>query len=216
MKRAYLCGLLFVGAFLFLFSLNRPSRTLSTPTPFPTPTPTQIPTPDPWFQVYQHRYHTPQEVLQGLARDYGFVYELGFWRNYAQVLKGNNSLANILRNRQGVCQQFAELAAAGIEHLNYQFGIMVLKSKIKSNDLSGADHEIMVFREPYGLWGYTSNDQYAAPMYHSLDDLFFQSWSAKYSYYIYRDGAEFPPDWETDQNLLFQAPPVYGPAITGR
>ncbi len=173
--------------------------------------PTVAPTPDRFFQEFQSRYQSPQEVLSGLSRDYGFEYDLGFWKNYADILKGDNSLSNILRNKKGVCQQFAELVAAGIEGKGYQFGIMVLFSRIHSESAADANHEIVAFKGSNGLWGFTSNDQYIAPAFGDLNELFYRNWVDLYSGYTYRDSSNFPADWVVNQDLLFQAPPLFGP-----
>ncbi len=162
---------------------------------------------------FQQRYHTPQEILTGLVKDYDFKYVYEFRSNYDQVLGGDHSLANILGHKQGVCQQFALLVAAGMENKGYRFGIMVLLSKHYSNQPQDSDHELMVFQDHNGLWGYTSNEKYVGGQFDSLDELFYRDWSQKYSGYRYRDAKDFPAGWVSDEDLVFQAPAVAGPVL---
>ncbi len=211
MKRFF--WLVFTAVFAFgLIAPNPPTaRNRQIPTATSLPTSTLSPVLEPLLRQFQLSYRSPLEMILGLTNDYGFTYDLGFWKDYPQILGGDNSLANILRHGVGVCQQFAELAAVGMEGKGYQFGIMVLSSDNSSGQAANADHEIMAFRDQNGLWGYTSNEQYVAPQFHSLNELFYRSWSQNYRSYSYRDSKDFPPNWESNQNLLFQARAVVGP-----
>lgn len=177
-----------------------------------TPSPVPTSTLDPLLLEFENRYRTPLEAILGLSNDYGFEYDYQFRMSYKSILNGDYSLANILRHGKGVCQQFAVLSLAGIENKGYQAGIMVLLSKVYSDQPFDSDHEIMVFRKPGGLWGYTSNEKYIAPVFRDLDELFYVDWAKRYAGYRFWDAANFPPNWEINEDLAFSSPPVEGPS----